>query len=155
MTKIEDARHQIKLSQKENLYDLLKDRELDPWTQSRLDSIKTKYDQMKHDLNVLLQLTHTTIHDKSLSIDDDEIENEFVEKKNFSLFFFVFNFSRDFLPELELSLNSNETMRLRIQKRIRELSHKVSETDDEIQNLCSKLQPLSLNSDSSSSKMFE
>jgi hypothetical protein len=81
ITKIENARHQIKLSQKENLYHLLKDRELDPWTQLRLDSIKIKYDQLKHDLNVLLQLTHTTIHDKSSSssINDDEIENEFVD----------------------------------------------------------------------------
>lgn len=81
ITKIEDARHQIKSSQKENLYHSLKDRELDPWTQSRLDSIKTKYDQLKHSLNVLLQLTHTTIHDKSLSIIDDDTENEFVEEE--------------------------------------------------------------------------
>ncbi len=81
MTKIENARHQIKLSQKENLYHLLKDRELDPWTQSRLDSIQTKYNQLKHDLNVLLQLTHTTIHDKSLTTDNDQTENEFVAKK--------------------------------------------------------------------------
>jgi len=86
MTKIENARHQIRLSQKENLYHLLKDRELDPWTQSRLDSIKTKYEQLKHNLNVLLQLTHTTIYDKSSSsINDDESENEFVEK----IFLFV------------------------------------------------------------------
>jgi len=94
MTKIENALHQIKLSQKENLYNLLKDRELDPWTQSRLDSIKRKYDQLKHDLNVLLELTHTTIHDRSLSINDDETENEFVEKffSKFIFFDFVSNF---------------------------------------------------------------
>jgi hypothetical protein len=80
MTKIENARHHIKLSQKENLYHLLKDRELDPWTQSRLDSIKIKYDKLKHDLNVLLQLTHTTIHDRSFTTNDDEAENEFVKQ---------------------------------------------------------------------------
>ncbi|CAF3309225.1 unnamed protein product, partial [Rotaria sp. Silwood2] len=54
ITRIEDARHHLKLSQKENFYSLLKDRELDPWTQIRLDSIKNKYDQLKHNLNVLL-----------------------------------------------------------------------------------------------------
>ncbi len=84
LTKIENARHQIKLCQKENLYHLLKDRELDPWTQTRLDLIKSKYDQLKHNLNVLLQLTRTTIHDRSLSNtnngdDDDDDENEYVE----------------------------------------------------------------------------
>ena len=79
VTRIENAHHQIRLCQKENLYDILKDRELDPWTQARLDSIKSKYDQVKHDLNVLLQLTHKTIYNKSSSsIDDDESENEFV-----------------------------------------------------------------------------
>ncbi|CAF3653716.1 unnamed protein product [Adineta steineri] len=121
ITKIEDARHQMKLSQTENLYNLLKDRQLDPWTQLRLDSIKTKYDQLKHDLNVLLQLTHTTIHNKSLSVTDDDIENE------------------DFLPDLEISLNTSGTMKQQIQKRIRELSHKVTETDKDLQNICSKL----------------
>jgi len=149
MTKIENARHQIKLSQKENLYHLLKDRELDPWTQSRLDSIQTKYNQLKHDLNVLLQLTHTTIHDKSLTTDNDQTENEFVAKNNtnFSISIFVF---RDFLPDLEISLNTNETMKHRIQKRIRELSHKVSETENDLQIICSKL-----NTDLLSSKIFE
>lgn len=78
MTTIENARHQIKSSQKENLYHSLKDRELDPWTQTRLDLIKIKYDELKHKLNILLQLTRTTIHDKSISTNDDEPENEFV-----------------------------------------------------------------------------
>jgi hypothetical protein len=89
MTKIENAHHQLKLSQKENLHHLLKDRELDPWTQSRLDLIKTKHDQLKHDLNVLLQLTHITIHDKSSSINDNETENEFVEKQKKKKLFFL------------------------------------------------------------------
>jgi len=150
MTKIENARHQIKLSQKENLYHLLKDRELDPWTQSRLDSIQTKYNQLKHDLNVLLQLTHTTIHDKSLTTDNDQTENEFVAKKNFFFNLIRFLFFRDFLPDLEISLNTNETMKHRIQKRIRELSHKVSETEKDLQIICSKL-----NTDLLSSKIFE
>jgi hypothetical protein len=146
MTKIENARHQIKLSQKENLYHLLKDRELDPWTQSRLDSIQTKYNQLKHDLNVLLQLTHTTIHDKSY----DQTENEFVAKKTSLFICFYSFFFRDFLPDLEISLNTNETMKHRIQKRIRELSHKVSETEKDLQIICSKL-----NTDLLSSKIFE
>jgi hypothetical protein len=131
MTKIQNALHQIKLSQKENLYHLLKDRELDPWTQSRLDSIKSKYDKLKHNLNVLLQLTHTTIYDKSLSINDDESENE------------------DFLPDLEISLNTNETMKQRIQKRILELSHKVSETEKDLENICTKLNNTNLLSSNS------
>lgn len=85
MTKIESGRHQIRMSQKENLHSSLYDRELDPWTQSRLDSIQTKYDKLKNDLNVLLLLTNKTLHNKSLSqsasdtsLDD---ENEFVDKK--------------------------------------------------------------------------
>jgi hypothetical protein len=98
LTKIENARHQIKLCQKENLYHLLKDRELDPWTQERLDSIKKKYDQLKHNLNVLLQLTRTTIHDRSLSTttNDDDDENEYVENRNF-LFDLIFVFAVDLL----------------------------------------------------------
>ena len=79
MTKIETAHHQIKLCQKENLYHLLKDRELDPWTQTRLDSIQTKYEKLKHQLDVLLQLTHATIYDKSSSINGDGTENEYVD----------------------------------------------------------------------------
>lgn len=98
MTKIENARHQIKLCQTENLYPLLKDRELDPWTQTRLDSIKTRYDQVKQSFNVLLQLTHATIHDKSLSTNDEDGENEFVEMmKRFSEdFISLFCFQRFF-----------------------------------------------------------
>ncbi|CAF1589499.1 unnamed protein product [Rotaria sp. Silwood1] len=134
LTRIENARHQIRLSQKENLHDLLKDRELDPWTQLRLDSIKNKYDQIKHKLNVLLQLTHKTIHNKSLSInnetnddDDDDIENE------------------DFLPDLEI-LNTSQTMKQGIQKHLRELSHQVSETEKDLQNICAKFNKDFLNS---------
>lgn len=79
MTKIENARHQIRLCQTENLYHCLKDRELDPWTQARLDSIKSRYDRLKHNFNVLIQLTHATIHDKSLSTNNEDGENEYVE----------------------------------------------------------------------------
>lgn len=91
MTKMENARHQIRLCQTENLYHRLKDRELDPWTQARLDSIKARYDQVKQSFNVLLQFTHATIHDKSLSTNDEDGENEFVEEMRNSLrrgFFF-------------------------------------------------------------------
>jgi seryl-tRNA synthetase len=91
MAKIENAHHQITSSQKENLYYSLKDRELDPWTQSRLDSIETKYNQLKKNFNVLLQLTHTNIHDKSLPIDGDDADNEFVKKKKiFAVIHFLF-----------------------------------------------------------------
>lgn len=79
-TQIENARHQLKLSQKENLYDLLKDRELDPWTQSRLDFITNKYEELKTKLDTLLQLTRKTIHNKSsTSLNGDE--NEYVKEK--------------------------------------------------------------------------
>ncbi|CAF3769939.1 unnamed protein product, partial [Rotaria sordida] len=131
ITRIENARHQIKLCQKENFYHLLKDRELDPWTQTRLDSIKNKYDQVKHNLNVLLQLTHKTIHNKSLSRDDNDIENE------------------DFLPDLEL-LNTSQTMKQGIQKRLRELSHKVSDIEKDLQIIYTKF-----NKDLLSSKQYD
>ncbi|CAF3331653.1 unnamed protein product [Rotaria sp. Silwood2] len=131
ITRIEDARHHLKLSQKENFYSLLKDRELDPWTQIRLDSIKNKYDQLKHNLNVLLQLTHKTIHNKSLSINNDDIENE------------------DFLPDLEI-LETSETMKQGIQKRLLELSHKVSETEKDLQIIYAKF-----NKDFFDSKQFD
>lgn len=81
MTRIENAGQQIRLCQTENLCYLLKDRELDPWTQERLDSIKKRYDQLKHNFNVIVQLTHATIHDKSLSKNDEDTENEFVEER--------------------------------------------------------------------------
>ncbi|UJR09672.1 hypothetical protein I4U23_013906 [Adineta vaga] len=132
VTKIENARYQLRLSQKENLYHSLKDRELDPWTQSRLDSIKTKYDQLKHNLNVLLQVTHTTIHDTSLLDASDDAENEY------------------FLPDLKISLNTSQTMKQRMQNRICELSHKVTETERDLEKICS-----ALNNDILSSKTFD
>ncbi|CAF3197259.1 unnamed protein product [Rotaria socialis] len=121
-TRIENARHQIILCQKENLYDLLKDRELDPWTQLRIDSVKTKYEKLKHDFNVLLQLTNKTIHDKSfINNDDDDVdENE------------------DFLPDFEI-LDTTETMKQRMNKRLRDLSHKVTETEKDLANICKTL----------------
>ena len=148
LTKIENASHQIKLCQAENLYPHLKDRELDPWTQARLDSIKTRYDQVKHSFNVLLQFTHATIHDKSLSNNDEDGENEFVEvmkrfSEDFILFFFDF---RDFLPDFDISVNSTETMKRRIQNRLRELTHKVTEAEKQVENLCTRFKSNSLSS---------
>ncbi|CAF0982268.1 unnamed protein product [Adineta ricciae] len=132
MTKIENARYQLRSSLKENLYHSLKDRELDPWTQARLDSIKTKYDQLKHDLDVLLQVTHATIRDRSAPDTSEDAENE------------------DFLPDLEISLITTGTMKQRLCNRIRELSHKVSQTEHDLQQICAKL-----NTDILSSKTFD
>ncbi|CAF0885930.1 unnamed protein product [Adineta ricciae] len=132
MTKIENARYQLRSSLKENLYHSLKDRELDPWTQARLDSIKTKYDQLKHDLDVLLQVTHATIRDRSAPDTSEDAENE------------------DFLPDLEISLITTGTMKQRLRNRIRELSHKVSQTESDLQQICAKL-----NTDILSSKTFD
>ena len=82
MIKVVNGSRQLRLCQKEHFHESLKDRELDPWTQSRLDSIKKKHDKIKCDLGVLLQLTNRTIHDKSLTVDDDDYdddaENQFV-----------------------------------------------------------------------------
>ncbi|CAF0890762.1 unnamed protein product [Rotaria sp. Silwood1] len=124
ITRIENARHQIKLCQKENFYHLLKDRELDPWTQTRLDSIKNKYDQVKHNLNVLLQLTHKTIHNKSLSRNDNDIEND-----------------------------TSQTMKQEIQKRLPELSHKVSEIEKDLQIIYTKFNKYLLSSKQNDSNL--
>ncbi len=123
LNKIENARHHIILTQKENFYNSLKDRELDPWTQARLDSIESKYDQLKHNFNVLLQLTRATIHDRSLSntTDDDETENEYVKNTNFSFYLFCFffqRFSTGFRNFLEYKWN-NETTNSKTNLRIK------------------------------------
>lgn len=159
MTRIETTRHQIKLSQTENLQHILKDRELDPWTQARLDSIKAKIDRLKHSLNVLLQLTRTTIHDKSLTKTDDgseDTDNEYVPMPLIgSLNNRGFSCCRDFLPELEISLNTEETVQQRLRKRLQALSLKVTETDKDFNMICAKLKPLSLDNNGRTSHNSE
>ncbi|CAF0979711.1 unnamed protein product, partial [Didymodactylos carnosus] len=125
---IENARRQIKLVQKESLYHLLRDRQLDPWTQNRLDTIKMKYDKIKHDLAVIVQLTHTQIHDKSVMNNENE-END----------------NEDFLPELELSY-STQTLKHHIQNRIRVLSKKVTAAEKDIETICSNLKSCKISS---------
>jgi hypothetical protein len=78
LTKIENARQQLWLIQKENLHHLSKDRQVDPWTQSCFDSIRTRCDQLKRDLSVLLQLTRCTIHDQSSPETTSDVENKYV-----------------------------------------------------------------------------
>jgi hypothetical protein len=77
-TRIENVRHQMKRSQKENLHHYLRDRELDPWTQLRLESIKSTLDQCKHDFNVIMQVTRTKVNDRSSSMyADTTTDNEY------------------------------------------------------------------------------
>lgn len=76
MTRIEDTRYHMRLSQKETSHDSLKDRELDPWTQHRLESIQSRFEKLKHNFHLLLQIVGGTVQDKSVSIDiDDDAEN--------------------------------------------------------------------------------
>lgn len=152
MTKIENARYQLRSSLKENLYHSLKDRELDPWTQARMDSIKTKYDQLRHDLDVLLQVTHATIRDRSAPDTSEDAENEYVHGRvsTNEISHTILYLFRDFLPDLEISLITTGTMKQRLRNRIRELSHKVSQTEHDLQQICAKL-----NTDILSSKTFE
>jgi hypothetical protein len=54
-----------------------------------------------------------------------------------------------------MSLNMNETIRQRIHSSIKELSRKVSETENDLQSICKTMKPLSLSDKRTSSQIIE
>lgn len=62
---------------------------------------------------------------------------------------------RDFLPDLEISLNTEETIKQRLHKRLSELAHRVTKTRGSMDEISFKFKTISLNNSTKESDKVE
>lgn len=73
---IEEAKHNLKLAQRENLHNRLSDRALDPWARKRLEGINTRFEECKADFRSLATIACYNINDRSMCSSYDENDND-------------------------------------------------------------------------------
>lgn len=67
----------------------------------------------------------------------------------------IFASSRDFQPDLQVSFNTEETMKQRLQKRVLKLAKKITETSKNLEQMEDQFQSLSLKSSPKKSEIIE